>query len=410
MLVGDRTRRVATQRRFMGINESPDRFVGKPTIQKTTASSFSRLGLCALTIWAAECFARAGERSTIALEAELARWTPKGERLLIAMRKEVMGMMKPMTKKILLGAPAVALSAALACTMMACGGGGGEQGESGGDAAASKSAYESQKIEVEGFTVESLADGTYYRGEFYGQDGFWLRVRITNTSDKPLDRFSFTTNAAPGNLEPGDSIFNTFTAYVEEIETPPAELCKDAQTEGNPTIAPGESVDWVYFWVVDNNYYGPITVEFENDVSGGTNPSVMHFDTTGFETDEIKALGGVDFETYSAKAADGWTLTEMDEKHSDAEFSLDAVDDGHVDVYTASKDPMGEAKLAQNNMGGGEIDEVEINGVTWTRFIASHGATYLYAEASNGTTVSIYANSNLTWEDALPMFEMVTLK
>ena len=114
-------------------------------------------------------------------------------------------MMKPMTKKILLGAPAVALSAALACTMVACGGG-GEQGESGGDAAASKSAYESQKIEVEGFTVESLADGTYYRGEFYGQDGFWLRVRITNTSDKPLDRFSFTTNAAPGNLEPGDSI------------------------------------------------------------------------------------------------------------------------------------------------------------------------------------------------------------
>ena len=50
MLVGDRTRRVAIQRRFMGINESPDRFVGKSTIQKTTASSFSRLGLCALTI------------------------------------------------------------------------------------------------------------------------------------------------------------------------------------------------------------------------------------------------------------------------------------------------------------------------------------------------------------------------
>ena len=57
---------------------------------------------------------------------------------------------------------------------------------------------------------------------------------------------------------------------------------------------------------------------------------------------------------------------------------------------------MSEAKLAQNNMGGGEIDEVEINGVTWTRFVATHGATYLYAEASNGTTVSIYANSNLT--------------
>ena len=80
MLVGDRTRRAATRRcfiginespdRFMGINESPDRFIGKPTIQKTTASPFGRLGLCALTIWAAEYFARAGERSTIALRAE----------------------------------------------------------------------------------------------------------------------------------------------------------------------------------------------------------------------------------------------------------------------------------------------------------------------------------------------------
>lgn len=57
----------------MGINESPDRFIGKPTIQKITASPFGRLGLCALTIWAAEYFARAGERSTIALKAELAR-------------------------------------------------------------------------------------------------------------------------------------------------------------------------------------------------------------------------------------------------------------------------------------------------------------------------------------------------
>lgn len=58
MIVGDRTKRAATRKCFMGINESPDRFIGKPTIQKTTASSFSRLGLCALTIWAAEYFAR----------------------------------------------------------------------------------------------------------------------------------------------------------------------------------------------------------------------------------------------------------------------------------------------------------------------------------------------------------------
>ena len=52
-------------------------------------------------------------------------------------------------------------------------------------------------------------------------------------------------------------------------------------------------------------------------------------------------------------------------------------------------------------MGGGEIDEVEINGVTWTRFVATHGATLpVMPKHPNGTTVSIYANSNLTWEDA----------
>ena len=55
----------------MGINESPDRFVSKPA--PNLRFPFGRLGLCALTIWAAEYFARAGERSTIALKAELAR-------------------------------------------------------------------------------------------------------------------------------------------------------------------------------------------------------------------------------------------------------------------------------------------------------------------------------------------------
>ena len=108
-------------------------------------------------------------------------------------------MMKPMTKKILLGAPAVALSAALACTMVACGGGGGEQGESGGDAAASKSAYESQKIEVEGFTVESLADGTYYRGELASGCAYASRTRATSrltASASPRTPLPATLNRA----------------------------------------------------------------------------------------------------------------------------------------------------------------------------------------------------------------------
>ena len=73
-----------------------------------------------------------------------------------------MEMMKPITKKVLYSLSAVVLTAALACTMVGCGGGStdGMQGESGGEASAEQKAYESQKVEVMGLTIESLADGT----------------------------------------------------------------------------------------------------------------------------------------------------------------------------------------------------------------------------------------------------------
>ena len=76
-------------------------------------------------------------------------------------------MVKPVVKKVMMGVPAVALSAALACTMAGCGGTEGGQGGSGDGTAATQAAYQSQSIDVEGFTVESLADGTYYRGDVY---------------------------------------------------------------------------------------------------------------------------------------------------------------------------------------------------------------------------------------------------
>ena len=202
----------------MGINESPDRFIGNPTSQKTTASSFSRLGLCALTIWAAEHFARAGERSTIVLKAELARWTPKGERLLIAMRKEVMGMMKPMTKKLLLGIPTVTLSAVLACTVAGCGGN-APSGSGGSAPVQEKSkkakAYESQTVEVAGITYESVAHGTFYRGDAKKQDGFYLHIKITNNNTKNRTFSSFKrVHAAQGDLEAGDPLFTSGKAAV----------------------------------------------------------------------------------------------------------------------------------------------------------------------------------------------------
>ncbi len=61
-------------------------------------------------------------------------------------------MMKPITKKVLFGMPAVVLTAALACTMVGCGGEStdGTQGETGGEAPAEHKAYESQKVEVMG--------------------------------------------------------------------------------------------------------------------------------------------------------------------------------------------------------------------------------------------------------------------
>ena len=94
-------------------------------------------------------------------------------------------MVKPVVKKVMMGVPAVALSAALACTMAGCGGTEGGQGESGGGTAATQAAYQSQSIDVEGFTVESLADGTYYRGDVYKADGFWLRVKSRTTTTRP---------------------------------------------------------------------------------------------------------------------------------------------------------------------------------------------------------------------------------
>ena len=58
-------------------------------------------------------------------------------------------MMKPVVKKVMMGVPAVALSAALACTMAGCGGTEGGQGGSGDGTAATQAAYQSQSIDVE---------------------------------------------------------------------------------------------------------------------------------------------------------------------------------------------------------------------------------------------------------------------
>lgn len=107
----------------------------------------------------------------------------RGSGLRSAMRKGVMKMMRPMMRKVAFGVPAIALSAALACTMAGCGGTEGGQGGSNGNEPAGQTVDSVQTAEVAGFTIESVGDGSYYRGAAERQDGFWLRAKITNNNE-----------------------------------------------------------------------------------------------------------------------------------------------------------------------------------------------------------------------------------
>lgn len=127
-------------------------------------------------------------------------------------------MMRPMTKKLLLGIPTVTLSAVLACTVAGCGGSApsGSPGGSGGSAPVQEKprAYDSQTVEVAGITYESVAHGTFYRGDAKLQDGFYLHIKITNNNTKNRTFSSFNVHAAQGDLEAGDPLFTSGKAAV----------------------------------------------------------------------------------------------------------------------------------------------------------------------------------------------------
>ena len=109
------------------------------------------------------------------------------------------------------------------------------------------------------------------------------------------------------------------------------------------------------------------------------------------------------------KAADGWSLVETKEKSSDATFNPEG-STKRFSTSTCSRAPQKEAEALQGNFGGkGEIDEVDINGVTWTRYTQT-GTYYMFTVAPCGTTVRMFIDSGITWEDAMPMMQNVTLK
>ena len=330
-------------------------------------------------------------------------------------------MMRPMMRKVAFGVPAVALSAALACTMAGCGGTEGGQGESGGNAPAGQTANSVQTAEVAGFTIESVGDGSYYRGAAERQDGFWLRVKITNNNESAKAPSAFSARAAVGTFDAGDAVFDTSgdQRLNADTKTQAVELGEGAQMDANAKIEPGQSVEFIYFWTTKDNYYGPITVEFDKNATGGTDPRTMRFDTTGKESDgykaaveateAIKAQGGVDYAAYSVKAADGWSLVETKEKSSDATFNPEG-STKRFSTSTCSRAPQKEAEALQGNFGGkGEIDEVDINGATWTRYTQT-GTYYMFTVAPCSTTVRMFIDSGITWEDAMPMMQNVTLK
>ena len=231
-------------------------------------------------------------------------------------------MMRPMMRKVAFGVPAVALSAALACTMAGCGGTEGGQGGSGDNAPAGQTVNGVQTAEVAGFTIESVGDGSYYRGAAERQDGFWLRVKITNSNEAAKAPSAFSARAAVGTFDAGDAVFDASgdQRLTADTKTQAVELGEGAQMDANTKIEPGQSVEFIYFWTTEDNYYGPITVQFDKNATGGTDPRTMRFDTTGKESDgykaaveaaeAIKAQSGVDYAAYSVKAADGWSLVE----------------------------------------------------------------------------------------------------
>ena len=218
-------------------------------------------------------------------------------------------MMRPMMRKVAFGVPAVALSAALACTMAGCGGTEGGQGESGGNAPAGQTVNSVQTAEVAGFTIESVDDGSYYRGAAERQDGFWLRVKITNNNESAKAPSAFSARAAVGTFDAGDAVFDASgdQRLNADTKTQAVELGEGAQMDANAKIEPGQSVEFIYFWTTKDNYYGPITVEFDSSSSRDSNPSVMHFDTTGRESDEYNAAREA-AEAIGAQGGIAWSM------------------------------------------------------------------------------------------------------
>ena len=152
----------------------------------------------------------------------------------------------------------------------------------------------------------------------------------------------------------------------------PDELHEGIDLSERPDIGPGETVEYVYFWAPKTAYYGPITVEFVDAYAPAKNHEAMHFDTTGCETKEFKAAGGVadsgekadltgiDCASYSIEAADGYTLDSSDEEREKANFFHDETG-GRLNISIFPRSPEEEVASLEQVYEGKETttDQVE---------------------------------------------------
>ncbi len=338
-------------------------------------------------------------------------------------------MMKPVTRKLLLGIPTVTLSAVLACTLAGCGDN-APSGSGGSAPVQEKSkkaeAYESQTVEVAGITYESVAHGTFYRGDAKLQDGFYLHIKITNNNTKNRTFSSFNVHAAQGDLEAGDPLVTSGKGAVLDLVAcvDHVDLHEGIDLSERPDIGPGETVEYVYFWAPKTAYYGPITVEFVDAYFRAKNHVVFDLDTSGCETMVFKAAGGVadsgdaasitgiDCASYSIEAADGYTLDSSDEEREKASFFHDETG-GRLNISIFLRSPEEEVASLEQVYEGKETttDQVEYNGITWLRFTGpDNGHTLFQTAPATGETGRVSSCWKIYWDAAVPMLEALKLK
>ena len=233
-------------------------------------------------------------------------------------------------------------------------------------------------------------------------------------------------HAAQGDLEAGDPLFTSGKAAVLDYvaSEAPDELHEGIDLSERPDIGPGETVEYVYFWAPKTAYYGPITVEFVDAYAPAKNHEAMHFDTTGCETKEFKAAGGVadsgekadltgiDCASYSVEAADGYTLDSSNEEHEKADFFHDETG-GRLHISIFPRSPEEEVASLEQVFEGKETttDQVEYNGITWLRFTGPDNGHTLFATApATGDTVRVSIGWKIDWDAAVPMMEALKLK